>query len=59
MPDLGKLSEIDLARLIRRNIIYADKKLVIFNKPYGLPMHGAIRKLIELIHNTVIVFQFT
>ena len=37
---LDRLSDEELAGLIRRKVIYADHKLVIFNKPYGLPMHG-------------------
>ena len=41
-PDLARMSDEDLARLIRRNVIYADQQMVIFNKPYGLPMHGEL-----------------
>jgi len=38
--NLNGLNDQDLARLIRKNVIYADKQLVIFNKPYGISMHG-------------------
>uniref|UniRef100_H2Y874 Pseudouridylate synthase RPUSD4, mitochondrial n=1 Tax=Ciona savignyi TaxID=51511 RepID=H2Y874_CIOSA len=38
--DVCAMTDERLAKLIRRNVIYADKNLVVFNKPYGLPMHG-------------------
>jgi len=37
---ISKPSSHKLARIIRKNIIYADSKLVIFNKPYGIASHG-------------------
>nr|XP_009861450.1 mitochondrial RNA pseudouridine synthase Rpusd4 [Ciona intestinalis] len=37
--DVNLLSDVRLTKLLRKNVIYADNKLVIFNKPYGLPMH--------------------
>ena len=30
----------DLAAYIRKNVIYADKKIVVINKPYGIAIHG-------------------
>jgi len=42
MPNASTLDEESLARSIRKQLVYADAKLVILNKPYGLPVHGTI-----------------
>lgn len=37
--DLSKLPSEKLARIIRKHVIYADKQVVVFNKPYGVASH--------------------
>nr|CAB3265781.1 RNA pseudouridylate synthase domain-containing protein 4 [Phallusia mammillata] len=39
MTDFTYVEDEAIAKLIRRHVIYADNKMVIFNKPYGLSVH--------------------
>ena len=37
---LSHLKDEKLARTIRKHVIFANKKLVVINKPYGVASHG-------------------
>jgi len=38
--NFSKFDDVHLAKYLQRNVLFANKKLVAINKPYGIPCHG-------------------
>lgn len=38
--DISRWDTVEAAKYLRKRVLYADKQLVILNKPYGIPAHG-------------------
>lgn len=39
VPNMSRLGHVELSKVLRKQVIYADENLVILNKPYGIVAH--------------------